>query len=183
MTDPTAPAAVASGTAWRIRPGTPADAPELAALVRELAEYEGEAESAVASAQDFAVALGGEHPLVHCLIAETTAGSGPPVVVGTAVWFVSFSTWRGRHGIWLEDLFVRPEHRGLGLGRALLARLAAVAVERGYERLEWNVLDWNEPALGFYRRLGAEPLDAWRVHRLSGNPLRRLAEGRQTLQG
>lgn len=160
---------------WRVRAGGPADADELAALVRELAEYEREPQAAVATAPDLATALGAEHPLVHCLVAEVLPPSGPPVVAGTAVWFVSFSTWRGRHGIWLEDLFVRPEHRGLGLGRALLARLAAVAVERGYERLEWNVLDWNEPALGFYRRLGAEPLEEWTVHRLTGQPLAALA--------
>jgi GNAT superfamily N-acetyltransferase len=95
-------------------------------------------------------------------------------VVGTAIWFVTFSTWRGRHGIWLEDLYVRPGYRGLGLGRALLAELAAQCGRRGYPRLEWNVLDWNTPALEFYRRLGAQPLDEWTVHRLSGEPLARL---------
>ena len=105
---------------------------------------------------------------------EPDAVDGPQIA-GIAVWFVTFSTWRGRHGLWLEDLFVRPEHRGLGLGRALLARLAAIALERGYERLEWNVLDWNEPALGFYRRLGAQALNDWTMHRLSGDALRELA--------
>ena len=155
---------------WSVRPATPQDAADLERLVQELAAYEREPDAVVASAADLAAALGGDRPLVHAFVAEVDGS-----VVGMAVWFVSFSTWRGRHGIWLEDLYVRPEHRGLGLGRALLARLAAVTVERGYERLEWNVLDWNEPARGFYRRLGADPLEDWTVHRLSGPPLVALA--------
>jgi GNAT superfamily N-acetyltransferase len=161
---------------WRLREAVPADAEEIERLVRELATYEREPEAVVATAAHFAAALFGEHPLVHCLVAEVDGGgpAGEAEVAGIAVWFVTFSTWRGRHGMWLEDLFVSPEHRGLGLGRALLARLAAIAVERRYERVEWNVLDWNAPALGFYRRLGAEALDAWTVHRLSGAALREL---------
>jgi GNAT superfamily N-acetyltransferase len=155
---------------WSVRPATAADAADIERLVRELATYEREPDAAVAVAEDFAVALGGDHPVVHAFVAEVGGR-----VVGLAVWFVTFSTWRGRHGIWLEDLFVSPEHRGLGLGRALLTRLAQVAVERGCERLEWNVLDWNEPALGFYRALGAEPLDEWTVHRLTGPALAALA--------
>jgi ribosomal protein S18 acetylase RimI-like enzyme len=93
------------------------------------------------------------------------------------LWFLTFSTWIGRHGIYLEDLYVRPEHRGAGHGRALLATLAAIARERGYGRVEWAVLDWNEPALGFYRDLGAVTLDEWRTHRLTGEALGRLAAG------
>jgi GNAT superfamily N-acetyltransferase len=158
---------------WSIRPATPEDAGDVERLVRALAAYEREPDAVVASAADFAAALGGDpsgEPLVHALVAEVGGE-----VAGMALWFVTFSTWTGKHGIWLEDLYVRPEHRGLGLGRALLARLAAVAVERGYRRLEWNVLDWNAPALGFYRRLGAEPLDEWTVHRLSGAGLAELA--------
>ncbi len=163
---------------WRIRDAGPRDAADIERLVRELATYEREPDAVVATADDFTRALSGEPPLVHGLVAEVgVTGTAPPRIAGLAVWFVSFSTWRGRHGIWLEDLFVSPEHRGLGLGRALLARLATIAVERGYERLEWNVLDWNEPALGFYRRLGAEALDDWTVHRLSGGALRALAAG------
>jgi ribosomal protein S18 acetylase RimI-like enzyme len=98
-------------------------------------------------------------------------------VVGFALWFVSFSTWRGRHGIWLEDLFVRPSHRGLGVGRALLAELATECVRRGYARLEWSVLDWNEPAQAFYRRIGAVPQDEWTTFRLDGDTLAALGAG------
>jgi GNAT superfamily N-acetyltransferase len=171
------PASPAPQRPWRLREAVPADAEAIERLVRELATYEREPEAVVATAADFAAALFGERPLAHCLVAEVDGAipRGEPTVAGMAVWFVTFSTWRGRHGLWLEDLFVSPEHRGLGLGRALLARLAAIAVERGYERVEWNVLDWNTPALGFYRRLGAEALDAWTVHRLSGTALRELA--------
>jgi GNAT superfamily N-acetyltransferase len=160
---------------WSVRPATGQDAADIELLVRELATYEREPDAAVARAEDFAAALGAEPPLVHAFLAEVDGE-----VVGMAVWFVTFSTWRGRHGIWLEDLYVRPEHRGLGLGRALLTRLARVAVERGYERLEWNVLDWNEPALGFYRALGADPLVDWTMHRLSGRALAALADRTQS---
>lgn len=170
MSDPDASVPAMSAATWSLRRATTGDAADVERLVRELATYEREPEAVVASAADFAVALGGDHPLVHAELAEVDGH-----VVGLALWFVSFSTWRGRHGIWLEDLYVSPGHRGLGLGRALLARLAAVAVARGYERLEWNVLDWNEPARGFYRRLGAEPLEEWTVHRLSGSALDALA--------
>jgi GNAT superfamily N-acetyltransferase len=96
-------------------------------------------------------------------------------VVGFALWFTTYSTWLGRHGLWLEDLFVLPEHRGAGHGKALLAALARICVDNGWGRLEWNVLDWNEPALAFYRAIGAQPLDEWTVHRLSGDALRALA--------
>jgi GNAT superfamily N-acetyltransferase len=171
------PASPGQAARWRLREAAPADASEIERLVRELATYERAPDEVVATATDFEEALFGGQPLVHCLVAEVDGADpgGEPEVAGIAVWFVTFSTWRGRHGVWLEDLFVSPEHRGLGLGRALLARLAAMAIERGYERVEWNVLDWNEPALGFYRRLGAEALDAWTVHRLSGEALRELA--------
>jgi GNAT superfamily N-acetyltransferase len=97
-------------------------------------------------------------------------------VVACALWFLNFSTWRGVHGIYLEDVFVRPEHRGQGLGRALLVELARECVRRGYARLEWAVLDWNEPAIGFYRSLGAEPQNEWTTFRLSDSSLARLAQ-------
>ena len=100
--------------------------------------------------------------------------SGTGAVVGMAVWFVSFSTWTGRHGLWLEDLFVEPAQRGLGIGKALLTRLAAVCTERGWTRLEWVVLDWNSPAIEFYRSLGATPLDEWTTYRVSGDALHDL---------
>src|SRR5205823_1366347 len=96
-------------------------------------------------------------------------------VAGFALWFLNFSTWTGRHGIYLEDLFVRPQHRGLGYGASLLAELARVCVAQGYARLEWSVLDWNQPAIAFYRALGSVPMDEWTVHRLSGEALPRLA--------
>jgi GNAT superfamily N-acetyltransferase len=99
------------------------------------------------------------------------------VVAGFALWFLNFSTWDGVHGIYLEDLYVRPEHRGGGLGRALLTTLAQVCVERGYSRLQWSVLDWNVPSIGFYKSLGAVPMDEWTVFRLAGEPLEALAQG------
>ena len=158
----------------RVRPAREEDVHAIDRLVHELAEYEREPDAVLATADDFHAALFGPNPLVHCLVAEADA-EGSVEVVGFAVWFVSFSTWRGRHGIYLEDLFVRPDRRGSGLGRALLRELARICVERGYARLEWNVLDWNEPALGFYRALGAEALDTWTMHRISGEALERLA--------
>jgi GNAT superfamily N-acetyltransferase len=96
---------------------------------------------------------------------------GEPRVVGCAIWFLSFSTWTGRNGIWLEDLYVTPDQRGSGLGQALLATLAEICVERGYTRLEWMVLDWNEPSIGFYRSIGAESMDEWTRFRLDGDAL------------
>jgi GNAT superfamily N-acetyltransferase len=117
----------------------------------------------------------GEQTRAEAAPAGPTPGEPAAELAGMAVWFVSFSTWRGKHGIWLEDLFVRPAYRGLGLGQALLAELAAECVRRGWTRLEWNVLDWNEPALGFYGRLGAQSLTEWTVHRLADGPLDELA--------
>jgi GNAT superfamily N-acetyltransferase len=170
----------------RVRPAVPADVPAIDALVRELAAYEREPDAVEARPEDFAAALFGPDPRVHAHVAEVDAGDGAgggiggtcrgePGVVGVALWYVTFSTWRGRHGIWLEDLFVRPEHRGLGLGRALLGELAAEADRRGYARFEWWVLDWNTPAQGFYRALGATPQDDWTVWRLDGDGLAELA--------
>lgn len=155
-----------------IRPATPDDVPDLVRLVRELAVYEKEPEAAQASEQDLREALfptGGE-PAVYADVAEANGR-----VVGMALWFLTFSTWTGRHGIWLEDLFVEPAHRGSGLGKALLATLARRCVERGYTRLEWTVLDWNAPAIGFYRSIGADPLAAWTSQRLDGAALEELA--------
>lgn len=137
--------------------------------MRALATYEREPESAVATEDDFRTALFAADARVHCLIAEDDGE-----VVGFALWFVSFSTWLGKHGVYLEDLFVRPSARGRGHGKALLAELARIAVERGYGRVEWSVLDWNTPAQDFYRGLGATPMDEWTVWRLSGDTLRSL---------
>lgn len=161
------------GVPWRIRAAVPEDVPTIDALVRELAAYEREPDAVVATPDAFRAALFGPNPRVHCHVAEID-GPGGPEVVGFALWFVSFSTWRGRHGIWLEDLFVRPEQRRLGLGRALLEALAQVCVERGYRRLEWWVLDWNTSAHDFYRSLGAEPHTDWTTWRLDGDALTQL---------
>lgn len=151
-----------------IRPATPADVPAILGLVRELAAYEREPGAVKATEEDFHRALFPESgaPATFAHVAERDGE-----VVGMAVWFLSFSTWNGTNGIWLEDLYVHPDHRGSGLGRELLATLARTCVERGYERLGWSVLDWNEPALGFYRSLGATGLVDWTEHRLTGEAL------------
>lgn len=140
------------------------------ALIVALAEYERAKDRVKATEVDLMGALFGEQPSVYAYVAVQDDRC-----VGFALYFVSYSTWTGRHGLWLEDLFVLPACRGLGIGKALLATLAALAVERKYTRLEWNVLDWNEPALAFYRSLGAEALDGWTVHRLDGDALAALA--------
>ena len=155
-----------------IRAARPDDIPTITSLVRGLAEYERAPGLAVASDDDFRRALLAPHPAVFCHVAEDEGS-----VVGFALWFVNFSTWVGRHGIYLEDLFVLPAARGKGFGRALLVELARICVERDYGRLEWSVLDWNEPAIGFYRSLGAVAMDEWTVHRLSGDALRDLTKG------
>jgi GNAT superfamily N-acetyltransferase len=158
----------------RIRPAQPSDVDAIVELVRELARYEREPDAAQATTDDFHAALFGLDPRVHAQVAEVEL-DGRWAVVGMAVWFVSFSTWTGRHGLWLEDLFVLPEHRRLGLGRALLATLAGVCAENSWTRFEWWVLDWNEPAHAFYRSLGAVPQDEWTTWRLDGDQLAALA--------
>lgn len=160
---------------WRVCPARRDDVPSIDALVRELAAYEREPDAVRATQQDFADALFGADPHAYCHVAEVTDHDGTSQVAGIALWYLTFSTWRGRHGIWLEDLFVRPEHRGLGLGRALLGVLAQVCADRGYARLEWWVLDWNTPAHGFYRSLGAVPQEEWTVWRVDGDDLGLLA--------
>lgn len=157
-----------------IRDATPADVPEILAMIRELADYERAPDAVVATTDLLHEALFCESPAAFALIAETGGGE----VVGFALWFRNFSTWLGRHGVYLEDLYVRPAHRGHGYGKALLSALARIAVDRGYGRFEWWVLDWNTPAIDFYRSLGAEPMDEWTVQRVTGEALRRLAAGR-----
>ena len=156
-----------------IRPAQPADVPAILHLIRDLATYERAPDEAEATEDQLREALFGPAPRVFAHIAEHEAGDGAEVA-GFALWFLNFSTWTGRHGIYLEDLYVRPELRGYGYGSALLVELARLCVERGYTRLEWSVLDWNEPAIAFYRALDATPMDEWTVHRLSGDALRRL---------
>ena len=157
----------------RIRAAVPADLPVIAELIGALAEYERLSQEVDMDLDRLGRALFGERPYAEVLIAE----AGPGEAVGFALFFHSFSTFLGRPGIYLEDLFVRPEHRGGGVGRALLKRLAEIAVERECGRLEWAVLDWNQPAIGFYRRLGARPNDDWTVYRLAGAALTGLASG------
>jgi len=155
-----------------IRTATPDDVPAILSMVRELAEYERAPQEVTATEVHLRTALFGENPAVYALIAEN---HDTGEAVGFAMWFLNFSTWLGRHGIYLEDLYVKPHARGEGHGRALLTRLAQIAVERGCGRVEWAVLDWNEPSIGFYKSLGAVPMDEWTIFRLAGDSLGRLA--------
>ncbi|MFD9002855.1 GNAT family N-acetyltransferase [Streptomyces sp. NPDC059582] len=154
-----------------IRTATPADLPVVHALIRELAEYEKAPQEARATQEQLHEALFGERPAAFAHIAADD-DSGEPV--GFALWFLNFSTWRGVHGIYLEDLYVRPMSRGAGHGKALLRELARICVARGYQRLEWSVLNWNRPAIDFYDSLGARPQDEWTVYRLTDEPLAKL---------
>lgn len=153
-----------------IRPATVSDVPDLLALIRELAAYEKEPDAVVATEDDLRVALFGPDPSAGCHVAELDG-----TVVGFALWYRTFSTWQGKPGMWLEDLFVRPDARRAGLGKALLVTLAHEAVTRGWTRFEWWVLDWNTPAHGFYRSIGARPEDDWTVWRVDGDGLTELA--------
>jgi GNAT superfamily N-acetyltransferase len=153
-----------------IRAAVPADSALIFALVRELAEYEKLTDEVVATEEAIAAALFSREPRVYCDIAEWNGEAA-----GFTAWFLNFSTFRGRHGIFLEDIFVRPKFRKRGIGRAMLSRLAARCVEQGYGLVEWAVLDWNEPAIAFYRSLGAEIRDDWRICRLGGEALAAFA--------
>jgi GNAT superfamily N-acetyltransferase len=168
------PKPVVGAGPWRVREARLEDVPAIFGLVQELADYEKEPDAVLATAEDFAAALFNPHPRVHCLVLEASTPAGPSVV-GMAIWYVTFSTWRGRHGLWLEDLFVQPAYRRTGAGRALLAELARICTQRGYARMEWWVLDWNEPAHKFYRTLGALPQDEWTVWRVDDEKLKALA--------
>jgi GNAT superfamily N-acetyltransferase len=154
----------------KIRPATQADLGTIEELIRALAEYERMADEVVMDGELLRQNLFGERPYAEVLIADVDGEAA-----GFALFFHNFSTFVGRPGIYLEDLFVKPEHRGKGFGRALLKRLAEIAVERNCGRMEWAVLDWNEPAIGFYKSLGARPNDEWTVFRLAGESLRNLA--------
>ena len=153
-----------------IRPATPADVPTILRFIRELALYEREPQAVVATEADLLRDGFGPAPRFRALIADV---EGAPA--GFALFFTSYSTWRGHHGIRLEDLYVPPELRGKGIGKALLARVAQIAVAEGCPRLEWDVLDWNAPAIAVYERLGAHILTEWRIMRLSGAALTTLA--------
>jgi GNAT superfamily N-acetyltransferase len=153
-----------------VRRAEPGDVDAIVAMVHELAGYERAASECLLTAEQLRTALFGPAPALFGHVAEHDGDA-----VGFALWFLNFSTWRGTHGIYLEDLYVRPRHRGRGAGRALLAELAAECVRRGYARLEWWVLDWNEPAIGVYRAVGAVPMDEWTVYRLTDGALTDLA--------
>ncbi|RSN61719.1 MULTISPECIES: GNAT family N-acetyltransferase [Actinomadura] len=153
-----------------IRHATPDDVPDILRLVRDLAEYERALHEVKATEEQLRDRLFGDEPKVFAHVVEDGGR-----VVGFALWFLNFSTWNGTHGIYLEDLYVDPDVRGRGYGRLLLTELARVADENGYERVEWSVLNWNEPSIRFYEALGARPQDEWTVYRLTGDALRSLA--------
>ena len=159
-----------------VRPARRDDVPAVVALVHELAAYERAADECRLTAAQLEAAVFAEHPAAFVHVAEDghAAQDGGGELVGMALWFLNFSTWAGVHGVYLEDLYVRPQARGSGAGRALLATLAQLCVERRYQRLDWWVLHWN-PAREFYHALGAQPMDEWIPYRLTGDPLRRLA--------
>lgn len=154
-----------------IREAAPTDVPAIHDMIVELAVYEKEPDAVLATPDDLSRALFGPSPALFGHVAEADDGT----VVGFALWFLNYSTWLGKHGIYLEDLFVKPEHRGGGYGKALLANLAHLCVERDYGRLEWWVLDWNTPARGFYESIGADALTEWIPYRVTGESLSKLA--------
>jgi GNAT superfamily N-acetyltransferase len=157
-------------TTIRIEPATERDAPIILEMITALADYERLADAVSATEATIRESLFGPRPAAEVLIARV---GGEPA--GFALFFHNYSTFLAQRGLYLEDLFVKPEYRGHGVGRALLERLAALAVERGCGRFEWSVLDWNEPAIGFYKKLGAVPMDEWTIFRVTGDALRRLA--------
>lgn len=153
-----------------IRPATAEDVPLILEFVRELAVYEREPHAVEATEADFLRDGFGPNPYFHCLIGEVEGRSA-----GFALYFFNYSTWTGHPGIYLEDLFVRPEFRGCGLGKALLARVASIALEKDCRRMQWSVLDWNQPAIDFYLSLGGKFMDEWRGVRLTGDSLAQVA--------
>ena len=155
-----------------VRPAAPGDVPDLMAMIRALAEYERLAHLVVADAPMLAAALFDDRPAAEALIAREGSENGPPA--GFALFFHNFSTFLGRRGLWLEDLFVYPHYRGAGLGKALLINLAGIARERGCGRFEWAVLDWNASAIAFYERMGARLLPDWQIARVTGEALDRF---------
>jgi GNAT superfamily N-acetyltransferase len=160
---------------FQIRPACAQDVSVILQLIRDLATYERAPDDVVATKEQLVDVLFGERPVAEVLLAFEAESP-----VGFAVYFYNFSTWLGRAGLYLEDLFVKPEKRGKGYGRALLVELAKIARDRGCGRMEWAVLDWNEPAIKFYRTLGAKPMDEWTVFRLTGDEIARLADAADT---
>lgn len=152
-----------------LRTAVPADVPAILGMIHDLAVYEKEPDAVRNTPEMLHANLFGSNPQIYAHVVDSPVAGEP--IVGFALWFLNYSTWEGTHGIHLEDLYVRPEARGGGHGKALLRELARIAVERGYARVEWSVLDWNEPSINFYRSLGATPMDGWSVFRLDGAEL------------
>jgi GNAT superfamily N-acetyltransferase len=157
---------------FTLRDAVISDCPDIARLVRALAEYEKLADEARATAQDFQTQLFGPTPVAYAMVAEVGGH-----IAGLALWFYNFSTFVCRPGLYVEDVFVEPEHRGLGIGRAFFRAMAQRALEKGCGRMEWSVLDWNEPAIAFYRGLGAVGMQDWTIQRLTAEKIARLAHG------
>nr|NCW97175.1 GNAT family N-acetyltransferase [Actinomycetota bacterium] len=155
----------------KIRPARKDEASIILQLIKDLAEYEKAPDEVKASEKEIIETVFADNPKVFCDLVEVDGD-----IAGMAIWFLNYSTWQGKHGIYLEDLYVKPEYRGRGYGKALLQHLAGICNERGYGRFQWWVLDWNSPAIEFYRSLGAEAMSEWTVYRVSGLPLRRLGE-------
>jgi GNAT superfamily N-acetyltransferase len=158
-----------------LRPATPADVPQILAFIRDLATYEREPDAVLATEADLLRDGFSETKRFDCIIAELNE-SGAAIPAGFALYFHNYSTWRGHAGIHIEDLYVRPEHRGKGIGKALLIRVAAIAVAEGCSRLQWDVLEWNTPAIGFYEQMGAKMLMDWRTMRVTGQELYALSK-------
>lgn len=162
-----------------IRPATVDDIPAILRMIHDLAIYEKEPDAVKNTPEKLREVLFGDSPRVFAHMAENAAGE----VQGFALWFLNYSTWEGVHGIYLEDLYVIPEARGEGHGKAMLQHLAAIAVERGYARVEWSVLDWNEPSIAFYRKLGAAPMSEWSTFRLTGDALAAFGREQVPIRG
>ena len=155
----------------KIRPSRKDEALIILQLIKDLAEYEKAPNEVKATEREIIETIFSDNPKVFCDFVEVDGD-----IAGMAIWFLNYSTWQGKHGIYLEDLYVKPEYRGRGYGKALLQHLASICNERGYGRFQWWVLDWNSPAIEFYRSLGAEAMSEWTVYRVSGLSLRRLGE-------
>ena len=154
----------------QIRLAQPNDAADIHRLIYELAVYEKAPEQMVATLEQINNSLFNDKPVAFCHVAEVDGK-----IAGIALWFLNYSTWLGKPGIYLEDLFVQPEYRGHGIGKGFMQKLAKICIEHGYERFQWWVLDWNEPSIDFYKSLGAVPMDEWTVFRLSGDALKKFA--------
>jgi GNAT superfamily N-acetyltransferase len=168
------PTSPQQGDKLNLRPATPADVPQILQFIRDLATYEREPDAVLATEADLLRDGFGPQKRFHCLMAELSE-SGATISAGFALYFYNYSTWRGHAGIYLEDLYVSPEHRGKGIGKALLTRVAAIAVAEGCPRYEWSVLDWNQPSIDFYQSLGAVMKSEWKGMQVSGEALTTLA--------